>query len=135
MYGTLRPDDNSGAAWTKDFNEDMLAERAELPGASLYIESYPAVCLEQTRCAVRGVLLTPVAGGALSADARFQEKLDEADRIEGHPSFYDRSVRLVRTASGDVKRAYVYHRTGRVDREQCTRILDGDWLSRPMPKD
>jgi len=103
----------------------MNSEAAFLPGASLYIDgSYPAVSLEQTRCKVRGVLLTPKAG------TDFAEKLTEGDRIEGYPDLYDRSVVNVQTASGGMRCAYVYHRTGRTERDKCTRLADGDWLSR-----
>jgi len=129
VYGTLRPDDNSGATWTKSFCEGLSAEVATLPGASLYFPgSYPAVCFEQTRCAVRGVLLTPSAQDAPSAV--MEAKLSEADRIEGYPDLYDRAVATVYTASGLPQLAYVYHRTGRFERELSDRIADGDWLSR-----
>jgi NAD-dependent deacetylase len=125
VYGTLRPDDDSGATWTKNFCEGMACEPAFLSGASLYIDgSYPAVSLEKTRCSVRGAFLQP------ASKAMFNEKLLEADRIEGYPDLYDRIVVLVQTASGTTKRAYLYHRTGRTDRSECVRILDGDWLSR-----
>jgi len=127
VYGTLRPDDDSGAAWTKDFNENMSAQAASLEGASLYADGhFPAVCLERTRCAVRGVLLTPQNqdAGLMAA------KLKEADRIEGYPDLYGRSVCLVKTAGGKTVPAYVYHKTGRLDREQSKCIADGDWLSR-----
>lgn len=125
VYGTLRPDDDSGATWTKAFSEGMESEVAFLSGASLYIDgSYPAVSLEQSPYSVRGVFMKPVTGTALSA------KLVEADRIENYPDLYDRTVMAVHTSSGASRLAYVYHRTGRTDRTQCTRIADGDWLSR-----
>lgn len=122
VYGTLRPDDDSGASWTQKFCEGMDAEAAFLDGASLYIDgTYPAVCLEQTKCSVRGVLLTP---------SNLASKLKEADKIEGYPDLYERAVATIRTVSGEARRAYVYHRTGRTDRSACTCILDGDWMSR-----
>jgi len=124
VYGTLRPDDDSGASWTKSFCEGMESDIAFLPGASLYVEGYPAVSLEQTRCSVRGCFLQPSSSDMLAA------KLLEADRIEGYPDLYDRTVMLVNTLSGGSRLAYVYHRTGRTDRANCVRIADGDWLSR-----
>jgi gamma-glutamylcyclotransferase (GGCT)/AIG2-like uncharacterized protein YtfP len=129
VYATLRPDDDSGASWTKSFCEGMQAEAAFLPGASLYIDErslgrYPAVCLEETRCSVRGMFLRPESGTDFSA------KLLEADRIEGYPDLYERTVTRVQTSTGVSRNAYVYHRTGRTDRQQCQRIPDGDWLSR-----
>jgi NAD-dependent deacetylase len=125
VYGTLRPDDDSGASWTKSFCEGMDSEAAFLPGASLYIDgSYPAVCLEKTRCSVRGVLLTPAIGTDMN------EKMTEGDRIEGFPDLYDRTLATVHTARGHAVHAHVYHRTGRTDRANCVRLADGDWLSR-----
>jgi NAD-dependent deacetylase len=127
VYGTLRPDDDTGASWTKGFNEGMNAEVAFLDGASLYVDgSYPALCLEQTRCCVRGVLLTPPLGKS----SALVSKLKEADTIEGYPDLYDRKIVHCRTATGDVRPAYVYHRTGRIDRSACKCLLDGDWMSR-----
>jgi len=103
----------------------MNSEAAFLPGASLYIDgSYPAVSLEETRCSVRGVLLTPMAG------TDFSSKMTEGDRIEGYPDLYERAAATVHTVSGQAVRAYVYHRTGRTDRANCIRLADGDWLSR-----
>jgi len=103
----------------------MESDVAFLPGASLYIDgSYPAVSMEQTRCSVRGVFLKPTNSSMMS------DKLKTADGIEGYPDHYDRTVSQVCTASGGVRSAYVYHRTGRTDRTQCARLLDGDWLSR-----
>lgn len=130
VYGTLRPDDDSGASWTSSFCEGMAAEPAFLIGASLYMEGFAALCFEQTRCSVRGVFLTPGAGSSSSAVKMLEAKLKDADRIEGYPDLYDRTVAMVETASGKLARAYVYHRTGRVDRSEHVCIADGDWLSR-----
>jgi len=128
VYGTLRPDDDSGTSWTKTFCDGLDAEPARLHGASLYVENFPAVCLERTRCSVRGVFLSVPAGPACARTLK--AKLAEADRIEGYPDLYDRTVKTVRTATGLERQAYVYHRTGRTDRQSCVRVEDGDWLSR-----
>jgi NAD-dependent deacetylase len=128
VYGTLRPDDDSGASWTKGFCDGFRAEPASLEGASLYVvEKFPALCFEQTRCSVRGVLLTPAGGDEASLMA---SKLREADRIEGYPEFYKRAVARVQLANGKMHTAFVYHRTGLIDRSSCPCIADGDWLSR-----
>jgi len=127
VYGSLRPDDDSGAAWTKSFCEGMEAEAATLSGASLYVEGYAALCFEETRCSVRGVLLRPTG---LEAPSVMSSKLVEADRIEGYPDLYDRAIVTVHTEHGEAVPAYVYHRTGRFDRSASQRIPDGDWLSR-----
>jgi gamma-glutamylcyclotransferase (GGCT)/AIG2-like uncharacterized protein YtfP len=129
VYGTLRPDDDSGAAWTQDFAKGVVsAQSAQLPGASLYHERFPAVVLENTQMSVRGMLLRV-------QPAKWTEKLAEADEIENYPSLYDRSIETVQLLDdvGNVvgeERAWVYHRTGKVDRASTTRIPDGDWLSR-----
>jgi len=128
VYGTLRPDDDSGASWTKAFCEGMHGEVAFLGGASLYVDGrFPAVSFEQTQFSVRGALLTP---NSKDAAAVMAAKLEEADRIENYPELYDRAVATVWTASGMARRAYVYHRTGRTDRSECVCIADGDWMSR-----
>jgi gamma-glutamylcyclotransferase (GGCT)/AIG2-like uncharacterized protein YtfP len=129
VYGTLRPDDDSGAAWTQKFAQGLVsAQSARLPGASLYHESFPAVVLENTQMAVRGMLLRV-------QPTKWTDKLAEADEIEGYPTLYDRSIETVQLLDdvGNVvgeERAWVYHRTGKVDRANTTRIPDGDWMSR-----
>ena len=83
------------------------------------------MCLEETSCSVKGMLLKPTAGpAALSA------KLTEADKIEGYPDLYSRTVATVVTEAGVSSPAYVYHRSGKFERSSCKRIADGDWLSR-----
>eukprot|EP00971_Amphidinium_carterae_P337352 6474110-Amphidinium_carterae.1 len=137
VCGTLRPDDDSGAPSTKAFNEGLQAEVAYLPGASLYVEGgqSPLLCLEETRCSVRGVLLTPAEGSSGSA-ALLASKLAEADEIQGYPDSCRRTVSAVSLASGQVRRAYVYHSNGSPDRAHCVCIPDGDWLSRKrIPKE
>merc|ERR1711957_365529 len=122
VYGTLRPDDDSGASWTAEFQQGMVATPATLPGASLYIDgSYPAVNFERTSCSVLGILLTPEKDKKNTLAA----KLMDADRIEGYPDLYERAICMVDTELGQ-RFAYVYHRSGRTDRESCQRILDGD---------
>ena len=65
----------------------------------------------------------------------FQPRLAEADKIEGYPDLYDRSVVDVEVLdpSGQplgTEQAWVYHRTGTFERSAEKRIPDGDWLSR-----
>mmetsp|Transcript_125275 Transcript_125275/g.267418 ORF Transcript_125275/g.267418 Transcript_125275/m.267418 type:complete len:657 (-) Transcript_125275:116-2086(-) len=134
VYGTLRPDDDSGAGWTEGFCKGLRVESAILQGASLYIEGhYPALCLEQTRCRVRGVFLSPEQEanpeGGCCSDV-LASKLAQADGIEGYPDNYHRTVVEVQV-EGATRHAYVYHRTGRTNRKEHLRIADGDWLSRP----
>jgi NAD-dependent deacetylase len=128
VYGSLRPDDDSGASWTKKFTWKLDARPALLRGASLYQESYAAVVFEETATAVRGMVLTVPA-------EKWQEKLAEADSIEGYPDLYDRVVADVEVLDKSgrpvgTERAWVYHRTGKFERDVAQRIPDGDWLSR-----
>lgn len=132
VYGTLRPDDDSGKPWTASFCVSLRAEPATLKGASLYIrgnDGFPSLCMEETRCSVRGVLLSVDLHAAGGQDLLLA-KLAEADKIECYPSLYDRTVVTVQTLDAVSRTAYVYHRTGRFDRESAVRVVDGDWLSR-----
>ena len=36
VYGSLRPDDNSGQHWTQEATEGMTAMKAKVNGAKLY---------------------------------------------------------------------------------------------------
>jgi len=132
VYGTLRPDDDSGKPWTESFCANLHAQAAMLKGASLYIvggDGFPSLCLEETRCSVRGVLLS-VDFHAEGGQDLWLAKLAEADQIEGYPSLYDRTQVIVQTLNATSHAAYVYHRSGRFDREAALRLADGDWMSR-----
>ena len=75
-------------------------------------------------CCLRPPSTSTGATGLLAA------KLAEADKIEGYPDLYSRTVATVLTDKGVTSPAYVYHRTGKFDRASRQRIADGDWLSR-----
>jgi gamma-glutamylcyclotransferase (GGCT)/AIG2-like uncharacterized protein YtfP len=97
-YGTLRPDDVKGAPWTKRFREGMVWQRARVPSARLFADRYPFVVLsppgqeETTKTTMKHA--DYVVGYVMCCDdqASFQAKLEEADEIEGHPHYYQRSV-------------------------------------------
>ena len=46
VYGTLRPDDDSGAAWTKDFLDGARGQKAVLRDSALFFDAYPCAVLE-----------------------------------------------------------------------------------------
>eukprot|EP00662_Eupelagonemidae_sp_cell21_P044322 gene44322-10496_t len=83
VYGTLRPDDDSGAAWTEPFCEGMEALPARVKGLRLYLDRL------QTKWWARpGARLMTCRDD----DESWAEKCAMADRIEGYPEFYSRAV-------------------------------------------
>ena len=150
VYGSLRPDDDSGMPWTTAFTAGMVCAPATLRGAAMYEDSYACVVLgkgtavgeDGDECrheddddasagdpaagaggAVVGCVLTlPPPAGA----AAFARKLAEADQIEGYPDLYLRATVRVETGGGTML-ALAYHRPG-CDRSR--RIPGGDWLLR-----
>lgn len=61
VYGTLRPDDDSGATWTHDFLKGLRSQKAVLRNAQLCFDVYP--------CAVLGV--SGKADGTVTVFDRF----------------------------------------------------------------
>jgi len=61
---------------------------------------------------------------------KFNEKLEEADAIEGYPYLYKRTVVRGITEDGDIMDAWVYHRYSK-DVNKGLPIHCGDWLLRP----
>lgn len=126
VYGTLRPDDPSGAPWTKPFNQGMKSFPARLFGHRLYKEQYPLVMspdagAKATDCVV-GDLVFPIS------EYDWQEKLAQADSIEGCPDFYQRKiVSVTRLLDNSTTRAWLYYRTAPVDAENIKHIPSGDW--------
>ena len=82
VYGSLRPDDDSGQAWTAEYVDgfDVVA-RAVLPEALLWKDTYACVSLDGTSDdVVNGYLLgIPDPSKRLAWEA----KLAQADQIEG----------------------------------------------------
>lgn len=141
VYGSLRPDDDSGMPWTQTALKGMQCQKAYLQGAKLYKDTYASVVLgfsEEFRV-IGWVVTTPDS-------ARFSEKLCLFDQIEGcNPEsgggLYQRAVVDVRLnlsdprfcvngpigSEGQCIRAYVYHRP---DCDRGEWIESGDWLER-----
>lgn len=49
VYGTLRPDDDSGAPWKTGFLNGTVQQKAILPDAGLFFYTYPSVAF-QVQC-------------------------------------------------------------------------------------
>lgn len=129
VYGSLRPDDDSGQSWTRDAVEGMNAQRAVLRKAQLFRDKYACAVINpclSNKCCIQGYVLSS------SDDDLFCCKLKLFDQIEGFygsnnsQNLYERDVMEVQCGQDSVK-AYVYHRAG------CSRehlITSGDWLKR-----
>ena len=152
VYGSLRPDDDSGQSWTKSAVSNLHAQKARLCNAKLYQEEYAcAVLLDSSSSKSSGCGINDncIVGYVLSTNDEqlFKEKLRMFDEIEGYYSSssnnneYDRTVRDVElipstktdgnnSSIGKTRsvKAYVYHRTNQCDRKKL--IPSGDWLHR-----
>eukprot|EP00756_Hemistasia_phaeocysticola_P065475 Hpha_TRINITY_DN8580_c0_g1::TRINITY_DN8580_c0_g1_i1::g.146312::m.146312 len=126
VYGTLRPDDHSGAPWTQNFCAGMTSTKARIEGLRLYFDSYPCVSVPDPEATaedkVVGYLMSVEEGGA-----SWDQKMKDADRIEGYPSYYSRSVVEALTAEGVRLPCFVYHRP---DCCKSDVVPGGDWLCR-----
>ncbi|KYR00860.1 hypothetical protein DLAC_02917 [Tieghemostelium lacteum] len=143
VYGTLRPDDNSGAPWTIEFKQDMVFKKCLFPNGILFYDSYPSVTIitkdneqdlnkiyKDNQC--RGII---GYCATFNKNEGFGEKLSSADAIEEYPSLYNRSLVTVypideenNVIQGeDSIQCHIYHR------QNCNRdivLSDGDWLNR-----
>jgi len=137
VYGSLRPDDDSRMPWTRKFIEGMEWMPAKARGPKLYRDTYATAVLPPNWPADADHSGDVVIGCLLWApDAEaFAMKMLEADRIEGYPKFYQRSVvQTERSDGGPPIRAWMYHRRlDQLGREsEC--IASGDWLRRAEAK-
>ena len=115
IYGSLRPDDDSGMLWTKRWAEGLEALPAHIDGARLWHGNYAEVTLDGgPDNTVTGYAMGVVP--ATSAAKRLWEtKLKEADDIEGYDpaspdsSFYRRD-RCHAITADSVLPAFVYHK-------------------------
>ena len=157
VYGSLRPDDDSGQSWTKNAVSGLLAQRAKLFNAKLYQEEYAcAVLLDSSSSSSSDSSVNSngnyIIGYVLSTNDEqlLKEKLQLFDEIEGYNydgssnNLYDRIVKDVElipfTTDGsnnnnnskesktESVKAFVYHRTNQCDRKKL--IPSGDWLQR-----
>jgi len=140
-YGSLRPDDDSGMAWTSEAVEGLSAQRAVVLNAKLYHDTYASMVLqkEQTDSVVHGWVLSS------DTDDFFRQKMIQFDRIEGinkeQPDLglYQKNVVIARLLKPDdcigkeigneneLLRVYCYNRP---DCDKTTLIESGDWMQR-----
>ena len=129
VYGSLRPDDNSGQPWTKEACEGMDWIKAEVHGIGLYEDEYAAAVLGKKGMKVVGCILS------CKDPKMWKEKLQEYDYIEGYDerqhrseNFYQRDkVTAKIVESGDEVEVWMYHNP---DAYQGIVVPDGDWLQR-----
>ena len=157
-YGSLRPDDDSGMAWTQDAVAGMRAQPATVAGAKLYHDRYAALVFDDDdpRATspsmdgeeIDGKRSQVVVGWVLTTQAPrlFAQKLKDFDSIEGYKerdpetSLYQRRIADVRL--GDPKQTQGGEAIGEegsivkafvYHKPDCNRehhISSGDWLRR-----
>ena len=132
VYGSLRPDDDSGMPWTKQFLQGMTHRKIHVLGSRLFVyQTYACVALEGASDGdfVVGYALSAAPG---APEGFFQQKRKVADQIEGYPQMYDRTAVTAVVADGSNEdgtevRGFLYHR------RECVRgqrLKSGDWLKR-----
>ena len=141
VYGSLRPDDDSGMPWTREAVKDMQGQRAVLLNAKLYWDEYAAVVLQDSspdEALVHGWVLSS------NNDTLFAKKMAHFDAIEGvDAGLYQKSKAVARLlepstknlvddqplgAFGELFDVYCYHKP---DCDKTFWIESGDWLKRP----
>lgn len=97
VYGTLRPDDDSGAEWTKPWNEKCKSFKAEVNHAKLYFHEYPVVVLDKSIGGDEDCKNSKVYGYVQTCDTeeQFAKLLKEGDEIEDCPRMYQRTIASV----------------------------------------
>ena len=135
VYGSLRPDDDSGQAWTKRWVEGLEARPASIACARLWHGDNGAqITLDGTpENTVTGYAMGLRNTTTIPAKRLWAKKLKEADDIAGYDptsralsSFFRRDRCTVTTADGAVP-AFVFHNVGCRKKD---RIPSGDWLKR-----
>ncbi|MEU1625193.1 gamma-glutamylcyclotransferase family protein [Streptomyces sp. NPDC020096] len=130
VYGTLRPGEANHPRLLR--GRTTAETPAVLAGALLYEgPGYPYAVDDPGGGEIRGELIDPLPEA-------YEAVLADLDRLEeyvpGAPgNLYERVVREVRPAAGDVRRAWVYlaaPATTRTLRANGVRIADGDWKNR-----
>jgi len=121
VYGTLRPDDTSGASWTRSFTRGMTGTPSILRNARLYVDQYP-VAVQEDDCpgSVRGWILWP------SDKELWNAKVCQADEIEGAPDLYHRIPVTVQTDEGASRTAWMYTRAAF---PRLKEVPGGDWVA------
>ncbi|KAF0977916.1 hypothetical protein FDP41_003238 [Naegleria fowleri] len=157
VYGTLRPDDTSGAPWTHPFNNpqgyQVHAQFGYIEKAQLFFHKYPiAILNDNPNDRIYGYIISV----SEPEGENFEKLLKFADEIEEYPEEYDRAIveayPISKTEYDDNNMqqtvhkppiqsqsppipCFVYHRTLqniaiRDSNPQLQPIPSGDWLLR-----
>merc|ERR1711991_441527 len=141
VYGSLRPDDDSGMPWTKRAVRGFKFAKAHIYGYTMFDYQYASVrrntAKDEEGSSVLGYVLT-VDSSVLAeeniSEAEFLEaKLNEFDSIEGYvpgckDSLYERCVcNAFIIADGKVVKCWIYLRNN-IDENVARKIPEGDWL-------
>ena len=128
VYGSLRPDDDSGMPWTKEACDGMNYCKAIVKDHCMYIDTYASVKSNKIGKQVIGYILTP------KPETNWLNKLREYDRIEGYNAtnksrcLYDRQVvEAINMATNEKVRCYIYIRN---NASEIYEVPNGDWLQR-----
>lgn len=108
VYGTLRPDDLSGAYWTANFHRNTTYIRGHVWGAQLFYDLYPVVILDAGSS--QGENREHKVHGFFVTSEYFEELLQKADHIVNYPEFFSRSIVEGLTEEGTTLKAWMYHR-------------------------
>ena len=78
VYGSLRPDDDSGQQWTKEACAGMTSRKAVVKNAQLFKDSFAVAVMDRPGHQIVGYVLT------CQSDFIFDAKLTFYDTIEGY---------------------------------------------------
>eukprot|EP00485_Elphidium_margaritaceum_P017982 CAMPEP_0202732694 /NCGR_PEP_ID=MMETSP1385-20130828/187791_1 /ASSEMBLY_ACC=CAM_ASM_000861 /TAXON_ID=933848 /ORGANISM="Elphidium margaritaceum" /LENGTH=642 /DNA_ID=CAMNT_0049399017 /DNA_START=35 /DNA_END=1963 /DNA_ORIENTATION=- len=138
VYGTLRDDDDSGAGWTQYWTNGCSAYNGKVCGYKMYQrhgQNFPfAIQTGNVNDFFVGRLVTWNDRDTMRA------KQKHADRIEGYPDFYHRTVvdvEVLQNSSDDTVnsaqhvKAFLYYQDTPDDMHvSCKEVPNGDWLQR-----
>ena len=133
VYGSLRPDDDSGMAWTKYACDGMNYCKAIVKDHCMYLDGYASVKSNKIGKKVIGYILTP---DPKRQDINWFDKLQHYDSIEGYDisnpdksqCLYDRHVvEAINIRTKEKVCCYIYVRN---DASEDYEVPNGDWLQR-----
>ena len=101
VYGSLRPDDDSGMPWTKEACRGMAYQKAIVKDAQMFEVTYASVVINRPGHTVTGCVLVA------EDESKFEAKLDHYDQIEGYNAsdpasgLYERAVMTAHLQNGE----------------------------------
>ena len=126
VYGSLRPDDDTCMAWTKEANCGMLYSKAVVYDHCMFWDTYASVKSKRPGKQVIGYLLSVDPS---SKQVDFANKLKCFDEIEGTSrGLYLRMVtNAIILETGEKVACFIYVRNGA---SEAYEVPEGDWLKR-----